>query len=230
MAAQIDKSEEFEKKLILSDEQWNDLISVNTPSVKTFTDTYYDYFDYSLTIKDIWLRSRISKNQKTFELKIPKIANHANSLVDVYDEYTKIEEIKGILKIEGDFDKHLEEKFFSFCKVYTIRETILLIHPNPIFNNIGFKFTKDIVTSPDQYGWEYIICELEYSYGPELSQDAKEKLVKNIFEYYGWIYEYRYGKVIEYLKNFSTEHFTKLVNNFICPHFSENSAVVKAPL
>lgn len=226
MAAQINNKEEFEKKLVLSNEQWNYLISKHTVSVKIFTDSYYDYLDYGLTTKDIWLRKRTCDNKETFELKIPKLKNDINSLVDIYDEYTSVEDIKNILNIEGDFSNFLEENFFIFCNLKTTREIIFLIHPDINFSNIGFKFTKDIVTSCDQYDWEYLVCELEYSYGPELSQDAKEKLVKNIFEYYGWVYEYRYGKVLEYLKIFSPVHFTKLVNNFVCPPFLENIAVV----
>ena len=87
---------EVEIKLSLSENEIQKLKNLSV-CLKTisFTDTYYDDEECSLTSSNIWLRKR----DRRFELKIgpSKIAR-----TDIYQEIADEEQIKNILELKGD--------------------------------------------------------------------------------------------------------------------------------
>ncbi|MBU2540122.1 CYTH domain-containing protein [Patescibacteria group bacterium] len=188
---------EVEKKFILTNEQEKALIDgAEFLGGKKFTDIYYDDSNYSLTSKDIWLRSRDNR----FELKIPM-----NVCIEdrVSDQYKEIENDKDILNyfkanIDGSLaDFLVKNEFNPFCAITTTRRKYK-----------KSKFNIDL----DFMDFGYTITEIEYMTNKELEM---EEATRSIIEF-----AKRHninsdtvvrGKVVEYLRINNPNHFQKLL-------------------
>jgi len=189
---------EVEKKFILTPEQEKALIDgAEFLGEKKFTDAYYDDTDFSLTKKDIWLRSRDGK----FELKIPVNLSIEERVLDQYKELENSHEI--LQYFNAATAKSLEDFLVSkqykpFCKIITTRRK---------YKKDGFGIDLDIMN------FGYTLAEIEYMTDNESKiQEATNAIIafaeknniisKNVIR----------GKVVEYLRTNNLKHFQALID------------------
>src|SRR3990167_4476203 len=100
---------------------------------KTHTDIYFDTFDYSLSMRAIWLRKR----NDHFELKWPATGIKKRTLTERYEEYEKEEDIRKQLEIEktDDLETDLRNKGYAPFAEYSVTRTT--------YNNGQFKIDID---------------------------------------------------------------------------------------
>lgn len=192
---------EVEKKFSLTDREIITLThGADLLSSKTFTDTYYDDENYSLTRKDYWLRKR--DNQ--YELKTP-LHKSVERKTDQYEEVTDIEKIIEILKLQvaGSFEQTLEYynlKPFCVCKTtrqkYRIDEFIIDI------DKAEYEGFED---------FSYCICEIELLV--ENKDQIKQAIQKILIfaKQYNLSQNHVRGKIIEYLKRKKPKHYQVLI-------------------
>lgn len=188
---------EVEKKFILGAGDEQKLIA-NAEFIgeKTFTDTYYDTVDYSLTLKDLWMRSRDGR----FELKVPFNDALEERLSDQYEELETDAEIAAHLKLPTDkslADALRDAGYAPFCTLTTTRR----------------KYKKDgFVIDIDSVDFGYDIAEIEYMV-KDVSEvrDATLKIVA-YGEKLGLTAGAVRGKVGEFLRRKDPKHFQALVD------------------
>ncbi len=189
---------EIEKKFILTEEQEKKLTEgADFLGEKSFTDTYFDKSDYSLTTKDLWLRLRDGK----FELKVPMNMNIEERVSDQYRELETDKEIAEHLglQIEQSLSESLKENGYnSFITIMTTRKK---------YKKDGYGLDLDIV----DFG--YNIAEIEY-----MTEDESKikEVTQNIIEYarkYGLSEGVVRGKVAEYLRRNNPQHFQALIDS-----------------
>lgn len=189
---------EVEKKFILKDDDESKLIEgAKFLGEKKFTDTYYDTDDYGLTTKDIWLRER----DERFELKVPFNNSLHERVSDQYQELETDAEIAKYLKLPTDRSLRsslADNGYQIFCTVTTTRRK---------YKKDGFVIDLDIV----DFGYE--IAEIEYMVD-DISKmnEATEKIIqfaKGLGLTDGPVMR---GKVAEYLRIKSPDHFNALVD------------------
>lgn len=188
---------EVEKKFNLTDEQERKLLDgAEFLGGKEFTDTYYDDGQYSLTTKDIWLRSRDGR----FELKVPMNVAIEERVTDRYRELEVDQEIAAHLKLPGHktlADELQEAGYWSFVTITTSRK----------------KYKKDGYSiDVDATDFGYNIVEIEFM----TDEESKIKEVtRQIMEYatgHGLLGDnVVYGKVVEYLRRNNPAHFQALL-------------------
>lgn len=188
---------EIEKKFILSEEEKGRLLeNAEFLGEKAFTDTYYDNGSYELTLKDIWLRRR----GDNFELKIPTQQKQEIRIVDRYYELETEPEIAtqlGLSVADQTLSDVLEKSGYKeFCTVTTTRK----------------KYRKDdFGIDLDEVDFGYTIAEIERMVEDE---SEGEKATREIIAYakrYNLSDRKARGKVAEFLKRNSPEHFEALV-------------------
>lgn len=192
---------EIEKKFSLTDREIKSLThGANLLSSKTFTDTYYDDENRTLTRKDFWLRKRDDQ----YELKIP-LHNGVEREADQYEEINNIEIILEKLKLQvaGSFEQTLEFYGFKpFCICKTTRQK---------YRKDEFIIDIDKVEYEGIEDFSYYICEIELSVE---NKDQIEQAIKQILklaEEYNLSLNYIRGKVIEYLKRKKPKHYQALI-------------------
>jgi len=189
---------EVEKKFILTDEQERSLIhGAQFLGVKEFIDVYYDDSNYSLTKRDIWLRSREGK----FELKIPINESIEKRVSDQYRELENLEDILKYFKVStgASFENFLKEKNYNaFCRITTTRK----------------KYKKDEFNIDlDVMDFGYTLAEIEYMANNESEIGDATKAIVRFAERFGInSNDTIRGKVIEYLKRNNPVHFQELIN------------------
>ena len=189
---------EVEQKFILNTEEIERLTrDAEFISEKAFTDIYYDTNDYSLTIKDKWLRSRDGK----FELKIP-LTNENKNTSNLYDEIVENPEIRRrlVLSDSGDITKDLTDMGYEpFCVCKTTRKK---------YKKDRFLIDLDTVDFDD---FKYNIAEVELLVDEDKDiKDALDK-IRSFAEKYELKMTVVRGKVIEYLRRTKPEHYRVLV-------------------
>lgn len=177
---------EVEKKFLLDGAERERLLEgAKFVSEYSFTDTYFDDKNYSLTSKDIWLRKRDGK----WELKIP-LHKGADRLGDQYRELDTEEEIRGLINIEA---------YSPFSTFMTIRKK---------YQKGDFIIDLDFVDFGD---FKYEIGEIELIVEDESkSAEALDKIL-NFAKENGLKITHVRGKLMEYLKRMRPDHFQKLV-------------------
>lgn len=195
---------EVEKKFLLSD------VEHSTPTKdavflgeRTFTDVYYDTPDYTLTTRDIWLRSRDGR----FELKTP-IHSGAERLADQYRESEDESEIIHLLEIslgaflETPLSKNFEKHHLApFCKCTTTRKK---------YKKGVFTIDLDTVEYGDDF--TYTIGEIERMVSEELAvKDALHSILVFAEKHNLTIAPVR-GKVVEYLRRKNKKHYHALID------------------
>ena len=190
---------EVEKKFILSNEDKNNLIKGGQfTATKIYTDILYDTADYSLTTKDIWLRSRNGQ----FELKLP--LDKTEILFDQYEEIEDENKIKQFLNLNTDqnLKEGLEQKGYQpFCVCKTTREK---------YQNGPFKIDLDSVEYED---FTYGLAEIELMVENESEMKPAQEKIDNFAKSLGLKVTNRIrGKVVEYLKRKRPEHYQSLIN------------------
>lgn len=188
---------EVEKKFTLSNEQIKQLTQgAEFEGEKTFSDTYYDDSNYSLTTQDMWLRLRDGK----FELKVPLNTEGASKReADRYQELTTDQEIKGQLRLPKD--KHLAQAleqagYNSFCIIETTRR---------IFRKGPFRMDFDVM----DFG--YTITEIELLVDDESQIPEAQEKIMALANKYKLPTAPVIGKVIEYIRRNNPTHYQALV-------------------
>lgn len=192
---------EVEQKFILKDGDKKRLLErAEFLSEKVFTDIYYDKKDYSLTLRDKWLRERQGK----WELKIPAGGGkNTDKTANQYKELETEEEIRENLNLPGLGalkNDLLETGYFVYCQCTTTRKK---------YKKDDFIIDLDDVEFPDFF---YKIGEIELMVNDE-NEIAKaiERINKFVLSFGLKILPVR-GKVIEYLKQKSPNHYRALVS------------------
>ncbi len=193
---------EVEKKFELDeDSQAKLLAGTSFVSEKTFTDTYFDTKDFSLTTKDIWLRDRGGR----FELKIP-----LNDAWDkrVSDQYRELETNAEIAEFLGfPRDTAIEEilrvsGYMPFASITTTRR----------------KYQKDkFIIDIDVLDFGYQIAEIELMVERESDIPMAVGEIIAFASLYGLRLGYVRGKVIEYIRRNNLEHLRALVAAGVAP-------------
>lgn len=188
---------EVEKKFSLSEEDKQRLIKdAEFLGEKIYTDTYYDTPDFSLTKKDIWLRSR----NNDWELKIALQIGERK--VDQYQELTTQEEIREALKLskKGTLLEDLQEQgYVPFCVCKTTRQK---------YKKGSFGIDLDTVDYGD---FKYSLGEIEVMVEEGKTQEAIDSIITFAKEHNLSFARVR-GKVTHYLKTAKPDHFQALVD------------------
>lgn len=190
---------EVEKKFILKDEDIDRLTQgAEFISEKTFTDTYYDTVDFSLTTKDMWLRQRGDR----FELKVPLNQGESisNRVLDQYEEYETEEEIRKILRLpeHKTLKEDLEDAgYHSIGTLTTTRKK---------YKKGEFIIDLDII----DFGYQIGEIELMVKDQSEI-QEASDKIIAFAKEN-GLIITAVRGKIIEYIHRNDPKHYQALVD------------------
>lgn len=190
---------EIEKKFVINNEIKKRLIN-NAEFVyrKTFTDTYYDNNLFSLTIKDMWLRSRGGK----FELKLPMNISDKGD-INQYREIEDEDSIKQLLKLNNKdcLINILEVSGYTpFCRLTTIREKY---KKGNFFIDIDDVYAENFSYSIAEI--ELIIkeqSEIELAVNQIREFMSKNNISKNTVR----------GKVIEYIRQNNSYHFNILLS------------------
>lgn len=193
---------EIEKKFILNEKEKEQILkNAQFLGDKIFTDIYYDTKDYSLTLKDYWLRFRDGKA----ELKVP-VKKENNTFINQYEEIINEDKIRQKINIpkEKDLISDLNvNNYIPLCKCKTTRT----------------KYKKDIFSIDldfvDFNDFSYNIAEVEIMIEKETTiDDAVEKI--NIFAKENNLkLESVKGKVIEYINRKIPHLYSKLLNKGI---------------
>lgn len=190
---------EIEKKFVIDDNKKNQLISgAEFLYKKFFTDTYYDTSDFSLTSKDMWLRSR----DNNFELKIPASISD-NGFINQYKELTEENSIKEHLNLRGNglMNQLLaDNKYNPFCILTTTRER---------FKKCLFSIDIDTVTADS---FNYSIAEIELMVEKKADIKAALSQITLFMKQNNISWSPVRGKVIEYLKQKSPNHYDALLS------------------
>jgi len=189
---------EVEKKFILTAEQEKNLLEgAEFLGEKSFTDSYYDTADYSLGIKDLWLRMRDGK----FELKVPLNAAIEDRVTDQYRELETEREIADFLHLPNDksLKDVLEENGYKpFSTMTTTRRK---------YKKDGYSIDLDSV----DFG--YRVAEIESMV--ETEADIEEA-TRNIVAYAEKLglenSKFTRGKLAIYLKQYRPPHFQALID------------------
>lgn len=190
---------EIEKKFIINNEIKDRLVSdAEFIYRKIFTDTYYDNDSFSLTTKDIWLRSREGK----FELKLP-MSIRDKMAINQYKEIEDEESIKQLLKLDHEdiLSNVLQANGYApFCSLTTVREK---------YKKGNFLIDIDTVSAEN---FSYSIAEIELMIEEQsemelaLNQMGEFMTKNNISE------NPVRGKVIEYIRQNNSHHFNALLS------------------
>lgn len=188
---------EVEKKFTLNDSDI-DRITQGTEFLgeKSFTDTYFDTPDYSLTKADKWLRLRDDR----FELKLPmnQGKGSSNRELDQYEELESEDLIKKALGLtqEGTLAKNLELNTHKpFATITTHRR----------------KYKKgDFTIDLDVMDFGYSIGEIELMVNSQSDMKiALDRILAFAKEQHLSLAPVR-GKVIEYIKRNNSAHYKAL--------------------
>ncbi len=194
---------EVEKKFILSENDEARLTEgAEFVSERVFTDVYYDTAEFTLTLKDIWLRTREEK----YELKVPVRLNEekrADQLHDQYHELENEEEIREALDLSPGkklTDTLAEAGYSPFCTCTSTRRK---------YKKEGFIIDLDSVDYREDFSYQIGEIELMVRDVPEI-----QKAIGSIMEFatkHGLRIAPVRGKVSEYLKRSKPTHYQALV-------------------
>jgi adenylate cyclase class IV len=189
---------EVEKKVALDAGSRACLLSGATRRGRvTFRDTYYDSSQYDLTKRDRWLRDR----NGGYELKVAhhRRATPGGRLYDHFEELTEHAAIRETLGLTGTVPLRaalLEAGFSPFCVIATLRERYA----------VG-EFTIDI----DATDFGYEVAEVELVLDDLTERTAAQSRIARFLEERGVPIQPVEGKVSAYLREFSKEHYSALV-------------------
>jgi predicted adenylyl cyclase CyaB len=188
---------EVEKKFTLKEEDIERIIQgVEFVNERSFTDTYFDTSDYSLTRADKWLRLRDDR----FELKLPMNAGKGASQrkLDQYEELETEEAIRKALGLatNGSLREDLEANGYKTFSTFTTTRK---------------KYKKgDFIIDLDVMDFGYSIGEIELMVSEQSEmEDALNKILAFAKEQGLSVAPVR-GKVIEYIKRNNLEHYKAL--------------------
>lgn len=164
---------------------------------RSFTDTYYDDVDYTLTTQGIWLRNRDGR----FELKLP-LPNPGEDSTS--NQYKEIETEQDIADHFGwDLANH------SFGEHLVNRGLVPVIS----FTTTRRKYKMDrFVIDIDTTDFDFGIIEIErmVEHEDEIAETARE--INAFAAQYGLETGYIRGKVLEYLRRKNPAHLDALIN------------------
>lgn len=189
---------EIEKKFFIKEGDFERLTKdAEFVNERTYTDTYYDDENYSLTKKDIWLRKREDK----FQTKIPfhKSSDH---IVDQYNELETKEEIRSFLNIQnnGSFEEDLKhKKYYPFCSYKTTRKK---------YRKGDFVIDFDLVDFGD---FKYEVLEIELLVKNESEIEKTSKRIIDFAKKHSLKIDRVRGKVKTYLSRNDPKHFQALI-------------------
>lgn len=186
---------EVEKKFVLERDELERLIKdARFITQKEFTDVYYDDNNYSLTTKNMWLRSRAGK----FEFKCPVLLENNFSQVDHYEEIEDDDLIKRKLSINSNdpLIYSLEMKGYKdFASITTIRKKYKKQN-----------FTIDI----DNTDFGYRVAEIELLVNNNNEIEYASKAIIDFADACGIKIGLVRGKLIEYIRQNRPDHFKAL--------------------
>ena len=188
---------EVEKKIALRPGDRERLLTGATfLKEKRLRDIYFDDKDFSLTVKDWWLRKR----NDAFELKVPIVAPVSDDLFDQYHEFEDEQSIRQELALPtgGTFaDDIAHVGIVPIIDITTTRQE---------YSYDGF------IIDIDSMDFGYEVAEIELLVASQAEVDvAMQKITAFIVER-GLMITQVYGKVLTYLERYSPAHFQKLMD------------------
>lgn len=193
---------EIEKKFVLKEREKKQILkNAQFLGNKVFTDIYYDTKDYSLTLKDYWLRFRDGKA----ELKVP-IKKENNTFINQYEEITDEERIRQKINIPKGKDLVSDlnaNNYIPFCKCKTTRTK---------YRKGLFSIDLDFVDFND---FSYNIAEVETMIEEETAIDDAIEKINSFAKENNLELESVKGKVIEYINKKIPHLYSKLLSKGI---------------
>lgn len=188
---------EIEKKFLPSSEQLVQMLQGATSKGEIIQrDTYYDTKEYTLSLKDWWLRKR----NASFELKI-SVQNEECGTETRYREVEDELEIRHELGIEesGEMEATLAANGFLPFGSWETRRTA--------YEKEGFTIDVDAV---DYGAFQHDVVEIELLVSdPSMAREAADRILAFAAQY-GLSTERVAGKVITYLQRERPEHYQVL--------------------
>ncbi|MEB3701720.1 CYTH domain-containing protein [Candidatus Bealeia paramacronuclearis] len=192
---------EVELKFMLTDAEKSHLLEGAVfVEHQNFVDVYYDDKNYSLSIKDVWLRTRNGK----FVLKLPLSTTNSS------------------LKMQRNFPKHEIENERDILSHFNILQNISThedlvengIYPLYQFRNMREKYVKDgFIIDIDKAIFEdfiYETCEIELVVASESEIEHAIKEIEDFAKRHGIKVTHVEGRLIEYIRRKNPRHYEKL--------------------
>ena len=190
---------EVEIKVPLNDENKQRLLQGAEFLVsKTLIDIYYDSADYTLSLRDRWLRERNGR----FELKQPPVegSHVGNTAVQRYVEFESEADIKKELNLEGESLKMALDKA-------EIRPFVTIVSKREKYKK--GEFTIDL----DETDFGFAVAEVELMVDAAVRVEAAQEKINDFLQAVGiGVVPRQLGKVAEYLRRHDKAHFNALVN------------------
>jgi adenylate cyclase class IV len=200
---------EVEKKFILKEDDEKRLTAGAEPvGERTFTDTYFDGLDYSLTIHDKWLRSRDGKFQLKMPLDSKGMRQAAMGQYEELEDEAKIKEALGLMRDAGPLPDVLKKNGYLPCAEFTTTRRK--------YRKEGFVLDFDVV----DFG--YKIAEIELMVEDRADMEKASQKITEFARQYGLDLAPVRAKIHEYLKRYNPAHFEALVRTGIAPKPAEN--------
>lgn len=197
---------EVEKKFILSDKEKARLIkNAQFLNWRVFTDIYYDRENFSLTLKDKWLRSR----EGAFELKLP-LQSGTERLADQYEELDDEQKIREALNLSHAESLAADLTTAGYRPICVCKTTRRKYSKEP------FTIDVDIVDFQD---FTYTLCEIELMVPDKSETESAIQKILNFAKIHRLAITPVRGKVIEYLKRERPNHYHVLVQAGIVKDF-----------
>ncbi len=189
---------EVEKKFILSPENETRLVTGSEfLGEKIQTDVYYDTENFSLSLKEWWLRTR----NGSFELKVP-ISQNIDRVAEQFDELEEEGQIRKALNLPGEnLAEDLKTHGYApFAKIITTRRKYRRGHFNIDLDQVDYGTST------------YTIAEIERMVNDPSEIEAAVTEIMNFAKEIDLTIVRIRGKVMEYLKRHRPEHYQALVN------------------
>jgi len=186
---------EVEKKFLINPSDVTRLLSgAEFVSETKNVDIYWDTPDYSLTTKDLWLRSRNGK----FELKIPMHGGEGR-VFDQYEELDSDKQIADKLNLPPGVlqDELSKANYRPFAELHTLRKK---------YKKGGF------VVDVDELDFGYNIVEVEMLVNDKSEIDGAIKKILSFADDHNLKISQVRRKVAEYLKRNDAKHYKALVD------------------
>ena len=186
---------EVEKKFLINPSDVTRLLSgAEFVSQTKNVDIYWDTPDYSLTTKDLWLRSRNGK----FELKVP-MHGEGGRVFDQYEELDSDKQISDKLNLsQGVLQDELSRvNYRPFAELHTLRKK---------YKKGGF------VIDVDELDFGYNIVEVEMLVNDKSEVDGAIKKILSFADDHNLKISQVRRKVAEYLKRNDAKHYKALVD------------------
>ncbi|KAG9283243.1 thiamine-triphosphatase [Astyanax mexicanus] len=224
-------SVEVERKFVCESDIQDKLKNIGAVCIgqSEFKDRYYDSPDYTLTLRDFWLRKR----EESWELKCPAFSRTDVEKIDEalctkYREVTDLKKIQAVVKtvcsgaVEGSLDVSEQKMTDNYNKNETwLKDLMLVCFAEYTTQRCSYVFEEDggdgkVRVDLDQADFGYCVGEIEVLVSEGGDMQSAQHRIQKMAEKLGLGGEKRIqGKMDVYLQRYCPDHYAKLIKAHI---------------